>query len=172
MSLQTRHPLLPDGIVDGFRAPDLGWVAAQAPDDMDWSVLQAGSLVFTSFWAGPTEEALGFAKRLAEDVKAWLASPVDFIDPPAVAVAVWNSESTGLSLVMLLSVTEDLMVLEDETAEDLKDRGLLSVAGKPESMLMVGNAGNDNYPEGLLEEAEGAGHCEPVLALLREVEER
>lgn len=171
MTLQARNPLLPDGIVDGFRSPDLGWAAAQAPEDVDWTFLQAGSLVFTTFWVGPAEEALAFSQRLVEDVQAWLVSPVDFIDPPVVAVALWNSESTGLSMVMLLSATEDLMVVGDESLEDLLKLGLSSVAEKPESMLMVGNAGNDNYPEGLLEEAERAGHCDPVLALLREVEE-
>lgn len=168
MSLQPSNPLLTDGIVDGFRSPDLGWVAAEAPDDVDWTFLQAGSLVFTTFWVGPAEEAQAFSQRLVEDVKAWLASPFDFMDPPVVAVGLWNSESTGLSMVMLLSATEDMMVLGDESAEDLNALGLPSVAEKSESMLLVANAGNDNYPEGLVEEAERQGHCEPVLTLLRE----
>lgn len=171
MTLQARHPLLPDGIVDGFRSPDLGWAAAQAPDDVDWTFLQAGSLVFTTFWVGPAEEALAFAQRLTEDVKAWMVSPIDFIDPPVVAVALWTSESTGLSMVMLLSAAEDMMVLGDESPEELLKLGLPSVAEKPDSMLLVGSAGNDNSPEGLLEEAQRDGHCEPALALLQEVRE-
>lgn len=171
MTLQARNPLLPDGIVDGFRSPDLGWAAAQAPDDVDWTFLQAGSLVFTTFWVGPAEEAQAFAQRLVGDVKAWLVSPFDFMDPPVVAVGVWNSESTGLSMVMLLSATEDLMVVGGESVEDLNALGLPSVAEKPDSLLLVGSAGNDNYPEGLVEEAERKGHCDPVLTLLRDAAE-
>ena len=169
MSLQPNHPLLPDGIVDGFRSPDLGWAAAHDPEDVDWTFLQAGSLVFTTFWVGPAEEAQAFAQRLVGDVQAWLVSPVDFMDPPVVAVGVWNSDSTGLAMVMLLSATEDLMVVGDEPAEDLHELGLHSVAEKPESLLLVGSAGYDNSPEWLLEEAERDGYCEPVLKLLQEV---
>lgn len=169
MNLQTPHPKLPDGIIGGFRSPDAGWTGTTNAEEVNWDALTAGDLVFSAFWIGPTQDANAFAEKLVADLEAWLANPPDCVDPPALAVGLWHSPGTGLSLVMYASLTYDLVISEESDEEWLEEAGLTSLLNLPESLTMVAGGDDDNSYDSLLETLEEQSPEEPTLALLAEV---
>lgn len=169
MNFQTPHPELPDGLIGGFRVPDSGWTGTTNPEEVNWNALTAGDLVFSAFWIGPTQEAKAFAEKLVTDLEAWLANPPDCVDPPALAVALWHSPDTGLSLAMYASLTYDLVISEESDKEWLEEAGLTSLVNLPASLTMVAGGDNDNSYESILETLEEQSPGEPILALMEEV---
>ena len=150
-ALISNHPKLTDGLCDGFRTPDLGWVGTQRPTEVDAEYFESGALVFSNWWAGPKEQAKALADALIQDTQAWLAvmTPAEDGDEfiPTVAVGYWEGDG-DLALVGELSITEDLMP-GTEWPE-----GFEATQALAKNLLFLASDGNDNYPDILLENLE------------------
>lgn len=149
--LCANHPLLLDEINDGFRAPDLGWVGSTVDDDLDLDpeFFEAGSLVFSNWWAGSAGQARELAVAMVLDFRTILASmePGGLYDEgdPTASVCYWEDPATGLGLVCQQSLTSDLYFRGN--FEQMKESGPIM-----EKMQMIGFDGNDNSPWELLGE--------------------
>lgn len=168
-SLEANNELLQDGLNDGFRAPDLGWVGTQRDTELEAEHFNTGSLVFSNFWSGPLDQAKAFAEALVEDFRAWLAvvepeeDGEEFI--PAVSVCYWEDVATGLGLVATQSITPDFMLCGEERPE-----GFPSLERFQDTMRQLADDSNDNYPANLLyelsEPATSRSEATTILALI------
>lgn len=166
-SLQPNHPVLIDGLNDGFRAPDLGWVGTQRPTEVLPEHFRAGSLVFSNWWVGSKAAALALAQSLVEAFQEDLSTmtPLEAEEAfiPVVSVGYWTHPTADLALVGQQSMTEDYMLGHEWPKTFRKTEAL------DESLTRVGMDGNDNSPHMLVEgldEAADLGHpLEAVLEL-------
>lgn len=172
--LSANHPHLIDGLCDGFRAPDLGWVGTQLPTEISPKIFEAGSLVFSNWWVGTKAQAKALAEALVQDTVVWFADTrgssatkvplkdttgwAKLISPqkrddkriPVIAVGYWEG-SGDLAVVGEISVTEDLMLgVSWPKAFSASKAAALA-------MTQVAYDGNDNYPEALCQEAKAMG---------------
>ena len=147
--LTPNHPLLQDGLNDGFRAPHLGWVGTHRETEVSAEYFEGGSTVFSNFWVGPVDQAKAFAQALVDDFAVWLPSmepeeeSAEFI--PIISVCYWEGASSGLGLVATQSVTPDFMI-------DCVPESFTAFERFGETMRQVAFDGNDNYPAALIDE--------------------
>lgn len=138
--LSADHPIT-DGINDGFRRPDLAFQYGDYNLDK-----VGGDGLFSNFWFGPRTVMDAFAQRLVSELGPHLAdlTPIEEDNPVSVSMCYWQGKGVDGALVGLMSLTEDLFLLDNIPA----DLGVLHEL--PPGVNQIACDGNDNSPQELI----------------------